>query len=160
MPASPEGRAEALATAAHTGQVDKAGRPVRDHLRRVVERLEGERERTVAWLHDVLEDTEVREQELREARAFPDDWIDDVVALTRTPAETYRDYIDRIAAHQRENPDSAAGAVKLSDIDDHLATRQHIPDSLVRRYEAAGERLMDALTPPLQGEDTAPGIER
>ena len=49
---------DGLATIAHRGQVDKAGKPYIDHPRRVAGRLAGGPRYTLAaaWLHDVLED--------------------------------------------------------------------------------------------------------
>jgi len=55
--------AKAIATVAHKGQVDKAGSPYIDHPRRVAERLRaakvGEAVVAAAWIHDVLEDTDL-----------------------------------------------------------------------------------------------------
>lgn len=50
-------RAKALAHRAHTGQVDKAGRPYIEHVARVAAAVSDDPvAEAVAWLHDVLED--------------------------------------------------------------------------------------------------------
>jgi len=54
---SPLHRARTLARIAHHGQTDKAGRPVLSHLHRVALKAQTDHERTVAWLHDIIEDT-------------------------------------------------------------------------------------------------------
>ena len=49
--------AKELATRAHAGQVDKAGRPYIEHVARVAAAVSDDPEaEAVAWLHDVLED--------------------------------------------------------------------------------------------------------
>ena len=104
--------AEALARAAHATQTDKSGEPYYEHLRRVAAKLEDDRARTVALLHDVLEDTPVTEDELR--AQFPSEIVDAVAALTRRCDEPPDDYYLRV----RANP--LALRVKIADIHDNL----------------------------------------
>lgn len=40
---------------AHVGQHDKAGEPYIRHCQRVADAVAGDKAKTVAWLHDVLE---------------------------------------------------------------------------------------------------------
>lgn len=105
-------RAEALATSAHHGQTDKAGKPYIEHPRRVAAKLESSEAKTVAWLHDVLEDTDISEAELREG--FPDDVVDAVVALTKRPGQPTAEYYAQV----RTRP--LARQVKHADIHDNL----------------------------------------
>jgi ADP-ribosyl-[dinitrogen reductase] hydrolase len=60
---TPVDRARELATTAHAGQVDKVGAPYIEHPARVAGRVraagDGEDAEVVAWLHDVVEDTEI-----------------------------------------------------------------------------------------------------
>ena len=56
-----------IATDAHEGQIDKSGKPYIGHPVRVMNRVEGERERMAAVLHDVIEDTRVTAEDLRAA---------------------------------------------------------------------------------------------
>jgi (p)ppGpp synthase/HD superfamily hydrolase len=109
--------AEDVARMAHDGQVDKSGRDYIEHPARVagIAAARGGSKAVVAaaWMHDVLEDTFVKEHEL-EFLGFPRNVIDAVVAVTRTPEVPPEDYYANI----RTNPDALA--VKLADIADNL----------------------------------------
>lgn len=109
-----EARAEAIATIAHRGQIDKLGARYIDHPARVAETFDKLLEHCAAWLHDVLEDTSVTADDLLDAGIMPE-IVDVVVLLTRSPDVSYAEYYSRI----RENP--AARAVKLADIEDNCA---------------------------------------
>jgi len=61
--------AKAIATEAHAGQTDKAGRPYIEHPERVAGRLGDPDAVVVALLHDVLEDTDLTADDLRAAGA-------------------------------------------------------------------------------------------
>lgn len=101
--------AHQLATAAHSGQVDKGGSPYINHPITVAEALETEEEQIVALLHDVVEDTPVTLEELLD-RGFSKRVVQAVDCLTRREGEPREAYLARI----RENP--LATAVKLSDL--------------------------------------------
>lgn len=107
-----ERRAQGIARRAHTGQTDKAGRPYIEHVQRVVAALTDPRERAVAWLHDVIEDTPVTAADLR-AEGFPEGVVAGVVALTHRPGEPRSDYYARVRA------DPLALAVKEADLADN-----------------------------------------
>lgn len=108
--------AEAIATIAHRNQTDKAGNPYIDHPRRVAASFNGHegclRYQAVAWLHDVLEDTDITRDDLHDAGIS---WpvIIDVELLTRSKDVSPEDYYAKITASQY------ALAVKLADIDDN-----------------------------------------
>ena len=98
------GRAAALARAAHEGQRDKAGRPyfdshVADVHRRVVAYGGDVHEQVAALLHDVLEDTEVTEDDLV-AAGVPEQAIQVVRLLTKVDGEPVQAYYERIRAHE------------------------------------------------------------
>lgn len=106
-----------IASKAHEGQVDKAGKDYFSHLVRVANNFKdfafGDYSlQTVAILHDILEDTWVTEDILR--KLFPENICDAVVSLTRKESESYGDYIKRDA----ENP--IAIKVKIADLEDNL----------------------------------------
>ena len=50
--------AQSIAAAAHKGQVDKAGKPYIMHPAHVAASVQGDAAKAVAWLHDVVEDTD------------------------------------------------------------------------------------------------------
>jgi len=105
-------QARSLASRVHAGQVDKSGVAYVEHCRRVADKLTDTPARTVAWLHDVLEDTETSENELRSQ--FDDSIVDAVVALTRRGTEESGDYYRRVRANE------LARQVKRADIHDNL----------------------------------------
>lgn len=105
--------ARAIATVAHAGQVDKAGNPYIEHPARVAARVADHVEdAAVAWLHDVLEDTDVTVEVLR-AAGISTGIIHDVELLTRKPDQQPEDYYAMVRQSFR------ARRVKLADIEDN-----------------------------------------
>ncbi len=101
-------RAIAIAAEAHSGQLDKAGEPYILHPIKVMLRMQSNDERIAAVLHDVVEDTSVTLQSLREA-GFDEQLLDAVDALTKREGES------RMDAAKRAKRNPLARAVKLSD---------------------------------------------
>ena len=100
--------AHIVAVYAHSGQTDKAGQPYIGHPRAVAAQMDTDDERAVAYLHDVLEDTFITEQTLR--NLFGDRICDAVVSLTHCPVESYEQYVRRLGE------DPLARKVKLADL--------------------------------------------
>jgi (p)ppGpp synthase/HD superfamily hydrolase len=125
-------RAQVLAASAHHGQVDKAGRPYIEHPKRVFGHLvnPSAEESVVAWLHDVVEDTEVRLEDVE--NAFGSQVATAVDAITRRPDETNLDYYARVKA----NP--IALTVKTADLADNTDPErlQLLPPEVRARLEA------------------------
>ncbi|AHH95036.1 HD domain-containing protein [Kutzneria viridogrisea] len=103
-----------IATQAHDGQLDKAGKPYIGHPVRVMNRVSGDYERMAAVLHDVIEDTPVTAEDLL-AQGCPPRVVTAVVALSKEPGEPQADYIARVAA------DPIAVVVKRADIADNFS---------------------------------------
>ena len=128
-----------LAEAAHRSQVDKYGQPYFGHVSRVVAGCVTPFEKTVAALHDVVEDTPITLADLRTA-GLPDAVVAVVDTLTRREAETYDDYLRRVEADPR------AWRVKLADLTDNMDLRRisELTDETLtrlRRYHRAYVRL-------------------
>lgn len=106
--------AKAIATVAHSQQVDKSGKPFIDHPRRVADRVAGHSANVVAaaWLHDVLEDTELTREDLLTAGVEPQ-VVHFVELLTRTE-QSPEDYYEAL----RIGP-QGAWHVKIADIADN-----------------------------------------
>lgn len=123
--------AQAIAIRAHEGQVDKSGHPYIGHPARVAQRVRGDdAAEIVAWLHDVVEDTEVSLGDLR--RQFPGFVVAAVDAMSKRPGEQPDDYYLRV----RGNP--IARAVKLADIADNMdPARSALLDAATRHRLAA-----------------------
>jgi hypothetical protein len=85
---------------------------------------------SVAWLHDVVEDSKVTPLDLYDM-GFSWAVVEAVKVLSRKPfpEETYADYIGRVKAFG-----GLALTVKLLDIEDHLAQDATLTDKLRTRY--------------------------
>ncbi len=121
-------KAIALATEAHKGQVDKSGQPYILHPLRVMFRLEGENERIVGVLHDVVEDTPITFEQLREM-GYNEEVIEGLDGVTRRENETYEQFIER----SQQNMLSCR--VKLADLEDNMDLRRLPRDLTERDYE-------------------------
>jgi (p)ppGpp synthase/HD superfamily hydrolase len=134
--------ARALAFVAHAGQDRKGtGEPYFAHVEAVATSVQGWRRKTIAYLHDVIEDTDISGTTLR-TLGFPHDIVVAVVALTRGTEETYRDFIKRICAH----PDPDVRPVKLADVRHNLKDLDLLPGDIAgkrRRYVLAEALLLE-----------------
>lgn len=121
----------------HQGQVDKAGMPYVLHPLRVAFSLwewTTEDMLITALLHDVVEDTDMTLESIREH--FGECVADAVDGVTRRKSETYKEFILRC----KLNPISRR--VKLADIEDNMrpervAALPESEQSIVHRYEKA-----------------------
>lgn len=102
-------RAYALAKEAHLGQKDKGENDYIEHPKAVASMMDTDIEKAVAYLHDVVEDTKISFDDLKEY-GFPNQIIEAVKALTKQKNESYDVYIDRVI----RNP--IAKKVKLGDM--------------------------------------------
>lgn len=107
-------KAIAFATQAHAGQTDKAGKPYITHPMRVMDQMDGTEAKIAAILHDVLEDTDHTADDLRDRLGLPDNILEAVLLLTRSPGMDYMDYVRRLA----DCP--LAAAVKRADLQDNM----------------------------------------
>ncbi len=129
-----------IAVAAHRGQKDRYGAPYILHPLRVMHGVETEREKIVAALHDVIEDTQWTFADL-EREGFPEDIVTALDCLTKRDNEPYEMLISRAAS----NP--LARRVKLADLQDNMDARRlndFTPKDTERfaKYVAAWHRLM------------------
>ena len=103
-----EDKAEFLANKYHLYRSDKSGKPYVEHLKYVNSLVVGEVCKTVALLHDILEDTDIDPALLE--RIFPYEIVEAVKIMTRRPEEDYFEYINRVSL----NP--VTRSVKLADL--------------------------------------------
>lgn len=111
------GKALAVATRAHEGQVDHAGAPYILHPIRVAERCRTMEAKIVALLHDTIEDTALTPDDLLQL-GFPPLLVEAVLAVTRREGEDYGDYVRCAAA----NP--IGREVKIADLEDNMDLRR------------------------------------
>lgn len=97
-----------IAYNAHYNQFDRAGVPYIYHPIHLAENMDSEIACVVALLHDVVEDTDIRMEEL--AKTFPKEVIEILKLLTHDKEVDYMEYIKGI----KEN--AIARKVKIEDI--------------------------------------------
>ena len=149
MPPPDLGQTIDIMRSAHEGQLDKSGRPYYLHPLRVAMRLANctAAERHAALLHDVVEDTHVTLQDLRQM-GYGEDVIALVALLTRDRpgGESHRDYLRRMTMSRN----AQALRVKLADLYDNLspARMDGLPAheaGMRRRFERDVEEIRSAL---------------
>jgi hypothetical protein len=92
--------------------VDKDGQPYMLHLIRVMLGVDSIAAKTVAVLHDIVEDTEITTADLR-LLGFSELILDAIDCLTHRPEKSYADYVVFLA----RNP--LATQCKIADIEDN-----------------------------------------
>ena len=124
-------RAIQIATEAHKGQLDKAGKDYIGHPLRVMEMGRTEEEKIVGVLHDVVEDGDWTFEAL-EAEGFSKEVISALRCVTKTSEnENYDEFIERV----KKNP--LAVAVKINDLTDNMDIRRlpYLSDKDVKRLK-------------------------
>ena len=106
-------RAIELAVQHHKGQTDKAGQPYILHPLRLMLAMTSEEEQIVAVLHDIVEDTPVTPNDLRQ-EGFSGAIVAAIECVTKRVGEDYESFIERISH------DPLARVVKLADLEDNM----------------------------------------
>ena len=154
--ASDVARAASLARRAHDGQADKVGDPYIEHPAEVADRVSDQAPivQVVAWLHDVVEDTDVTLGDIDEQ--FGPDVAAAVDAISHRPHEPRTEYYARVKA----NP--TALRVKEADLatntDPWRTRRLDIPtrERLATKYAKAYDALGLARSAPLLPDGRIP----
>ena len=120
----------ALAISEHRGQRDKIGKPYIFHPLRVMQHMDTDKEKIVAVLHDVVEDTSITLDDLL-SKGYSNEIVDAIDCLSKRGSEEYFDYIERV----KKSP--MAIQVKLADLQDNMDPNR-IPDE---SEQAKKERL-------------------
>lgn len=110
-------KAIAIAVDAHRGQKDRYGAAYILHPIRVMNRVDTLPEKTVAILHDVVEDTDWTFEDLKQ-EGFPEKIVEAVRCLTKKEGEDYDDFVSRSAKN------AIARCVKLGDLEDNMDVRR------------------------------------
>ena len=132
MPASVD---EALALVAEKfrGLTDKDGEPYVMHCLRVMMDIEDPDARLVGLMHDLVEDTEVTLEDLRQ-RGFAESVVAAIDLVTHRSPDSYADYVVRLKSN------SLAKQAKLSDLRDNASLERVLyragsADSDLRRIQ-------------------------
>ncbi|TIV22765.1 MAG: HD domain-containing protein [Mesorhizobium sp.] len=126
-----------IAEQAHRGQKDKTGRPYVEHLRRVADAVETLDEKTVAYLHDVVEKGDGWTLERLQSAGFGQPVVAAVDALTRRMDESEEGFLCRAASNELALP------VKTADLRDNL-WQAHQAGVTPEKYET-GLAILDHL---------------
>jgi len=127
--------AEKIATQAHEGQFRRGGIiPYIEHPKAVVSRVgDDQNAQVVAWLHDVIEDTDETAESLVD-QGIPEELVKAVVLLTKTKESVYEEYIDAIASCE------VAKAVKVADMLSNLSDKP--TKKQIKKYSEGLLRLL------------------
>jgi len=115
-----------VAKRAHRGQKDKAGVDYILHPLAVAGMLETEKEKTIALLHDVVEDSNITLDDLK-SMGFDDDVIQAVKVLTKDGSE-YSEYLQRVKIN------TLTRTVKIADLS-HNMDLSRIPNPTEDDYQ-------------------------
>lgn len=143
-----------LAAWAHRGQKDKRGEPYILHPLRVMQHCAPDHDHMIVGvLHDTIEDTEVTKELLAE-RGLRQELIDSLLALTRRPGESYKDFI------YRASKDRIAIKVKIKDLEDNMSKERNPPpvDEKTARRLHKYRRAHAFLYAALSGQSVLEGI--
>ena len=102
-----------IALKAYAGQKDKAGETYILHPLRIMAKMETNEEKSVALLHDVIEDSDFSAQDLLN-EGIPSNVVDAVQALTKDEGEDYDFFIERVLKNK------LASKIKAADIEDNI----------------------------------------
>lgn len=137
----------------HKDQTDKAGQPYISHLMRVADKMQkysnGDsvidlKRYIIALLHDIFEDTDATEEDVKKLPDVDELIINTVKLLTRSKDDTYMQYIEKVSKNR------LATEVKLADLEDNMdITRLDKLDddafSLLKRYHKAWKYLSNKI---------------
>lgn len=128
-----------LALNAHAGQTDKAGRPYILHPLRIMSQMHTDEERVVALLHDVLEDSCYKPQDLIE-QGIPSNLVKTIMLLSKNEHDNYDKFIEKISKNR------LAVKIKKADIEDNLNLLRlksiHSNDvKRIKKYHTAWNKL-------------------
>ena len=119
-----------IAKKAHEGQFRRDGKtPYFNHIEQVVNNVDGIDAKTVALLHDTVEDGRVSFKDLEDA-GLPKNIVDGVRAMTRPKDMAYQDYVRDIVLKN-----DLARKVKFADINVNL--KDSPSDWQLKKYTAA-----------------------
>lgn len=125
---------------------DKQGMAYIGHLIRVSNKVSGSNEKIVALLHDIVEDTEVTLDDLREI-GYSKEIVDAVDILTHRKGFTHDQYIDKVIGSNNQ----LAIKVKKADVEDNKdenrlsELEEETQKRLKERYKIAYKKICDYL---------------
>ena len=136
-----------IAAKAYEGQKDKEGLPYILHPIRAMMSVEGEDAQIVAVFHDVIEDTSVTADDLRQA-GFSENIVSAVLCVTHEKNESYADYVVRCKANEVARQAKLADLKDNSRLDRSILRPQRIDADVarLRKYFLSYKFLTDQIT--------------
>lgn len=127
-----------IAIQAHSGQTDKQGKPYILHPLAVASQLDSLELKTIALLHDTIEDSWVSKEFLLE-NGILEELVEVIALLTKPKDMTYEDYLRRV----KTNP--MALAVKKADLAHNTSPEraEGLNDHRRAKYELAKRILSE-----------------
>lgn len=127
-----------IAVQAHSGQTDKQGKPYILHPLAVASQLDSLELKTIALLHDAIEDSWVSKEFLLE-NGIPEELVEVIALLTKPKDMPYEDYLRRV----KTNP--MALAVKKADLAHNTSSEraEGLNDHRKAKYEMAKRVLAE-----------------
>lgn len=130
-----------IAMDAHEGQRDRDGNAVILHPLIVGSMGKTDAEKCVGFLHDVVEDTDVTFDDLRD-EDIPEEIIEALQLCTHDDALTYEEYVQRII----DSGNTTAINVKLNDLNHNIARgKAYNYPNLVEKHEKALKMIEKSL---------------
>lgn len=132
-----------LCMEAHYGQRDRNGLPYCLHPIRVSNRVPTIRAKSLALIHDTIEDGPEHFVE-RLSELLPYDLVQSCLLLSRVEGESYKNYIERVATQGGVDEIQ----VKLADLEDNSSISRMDDNARrmsIERYHPAYDRLITAL---------------
>lgn len=131
-----------IALNAYKDKKDKAGEAYILHPLRLMAKMETIEEKTVALLHDVVEDSDYTADYLK-SEGIPSNIVDAVLALTKNEGEDYESFIERVLTNK------LAIKVKIADIEDNinvlrLKSISNTDLQRVEKYHRSWQKLKNA----------------
>lgn len=127
-----------IMTKVFENKCDKGGIPYSVHLLKVYSGVSDYKEKCCALLHDIIEDTNVTYDDLREV-GIDEEVIEVLIILTKTKGEDYSKYIDRII----DSGNIHALNIKLVDLAHNMEVGR-IKNPTVNDYERINKRYLPA----------------
>lgn len=127
-----------IMTKVFENKCDKGGIPYSVHLLKVYSGVYDYTEKCCALLHDIIEDTDVTYDDLKEV-GFSEEIIEILTILTKTKGEDYSKYIDRII----NSKNTHALNIKLVDLAHNMEVGR-IKNPTVNDYERINKRYLPA----------------
>ncbi|WP_026888759.1 HD domain-containing protein [Clostridium beijerinckii] len=136
-------KAICIAARAHEGQVDKGGKPYILHPLRLMLSKRSQEEMICAVLHDVIEDTDITIDYLKN-EGFSEEILSALDALTRRHNETYDEFIERITTNK------LACEIKLADLKDNMnisriANPSQKDHERIKKYNKAVNKILNSV---------------